>query len=101
MRFLDNTKTFAKTAKFWSQNVQLVPIEKKNTHTLWFHPQIKESLTLLRDKIAVQSPSFAMFFFARDSFCTIILAGNSKKKCYFQVYGNFEWEFSVRYNNRS
>ena len=54
VRFLGKIIIFVKTAQFWSQNVQLVPIKKMSTHTLLFHPQIKELLTLLRDKIAVQ-----------------------------------------------
>ena len=55
MRCLGKTNYFAKPAQFWSQNVQLVPIKKMNTQTLWFHPQIKELSALLRDQIAVQS----------------------------------------------
>ena len=55
MRFLGKTKKIAKTTQFWSQNVQLIPIKKLNTHTLWFHPQIKELSALLRNQIAVQS----------------------------------------------
>ena len=54
MRFLGKTKHFAKTAQFWSQNIQLVPIKKMNTNTLWFHPQIKELSALLRDQTAAQ-----------------------------------------------
>ena len=30
MRFLGKTKNFAKTAHFWSRNIQLVPIKKMN-----------------------------------------------------------------------
>ena len=67
MRFLGKKKKkkkIAKTAQFWSQNVLLVPFKKLNTHTLWFHPQIKELSALLCDQIAVQSrssePSFAV-----------------------------------------
>ena len=45
--------SFRQNRSISSQNVQLVPIKKMITHALWFHPQIKELLTLLQDKIAV------------------------------------------------
>ena len=109
MRFLGKTKNFAKTARFWSQNVQLVPIKKMNTHTLWFHPQIKELSAVLRDQITVQShhlqwkdfqknEPYAHRFCACDSFFDCHTQGNSKK-CHSHGNGNFVWEFQVRYNN--
>ena len=110
MRFLGKTKNFTKAAQFWSQNVQLVPIKKMNTHTLRFHPQIKELSALLRDQIAVQSrhlqwkdfqkyEPYAHRFCTCDSFFDYHPQGNSKK-CHPHVYGNFVWEFQVRYNNQ-
>ena len=46
---------FLQNRSVLASKVQLVPLKKLNTHTLWFHPQIKELLTLLRDKIVLQS----------------------------------------------
>ena len=48
-------QNIAKTAQLWSQNVQLVPIKKMSTHTLWFQPQLNELLNILRDKIAFEN----------------------------------------------
>ena len=37
--FLGETKSFAKTAQIWFQNVQLDLIKKMSTHTWWFQSQ--------------------------------------------------------------
>ena len=90
MRFLGKTTTSVKTAQFWSQNVQLIPVKKMNTHTLCFHPQIKELSGLLRDQIAVQSRHlqwkdfqknelYAHRFCACDSIFDYHPQGNSEK----------------------
>ena len=59
MRVLGKTKKFTKTAQFWSQNVQLVPIMKIITNTLWFYPQIGVICTFTRPNCCSE-PSFAM-----------------------------------------
>ena len=114
MVFRQNKKKITKTTKFWSQNVQLVPIKKMNNHPLWLHLKIKELLALLRDQIAAQNrhlerlpeertvrgPPYAHRFCACDSFFDCHPQDNSKK-CQSHVYGNFVWEFQVRYNNRN
>ena len=40
--FLDETKSLAKTAQIWFQNVRLDLIKKTSTHTWWFHSQTAE-----------------------------------------------------------
>ena len=48
-------KTFPQNCASLVQNVQLSPIKKICTHTLWFYPQIKVLLALLRERIAAWS----------------------------------------------
>ena len=88
MRVLGKTNFFAKTPQLWSENVELVPIKKMNTHTLWCHPQIKELSALLCDQFAVQRRNlqgkdfqknelYAHRFCACDSFFDYHTQGNS------------------------
>ena len=40
--FLGETKSFAKTAQVWFQNVRFDLIKKTSIHTWWFHSQTAE-----------------------------------------------------------
>ena len=62
--------------------------------------------TELRFKVAICNGTssrrfkvYAHWFRAFDGFFDYHPQGNSKK-CHTQVYGNFVWEFQVRYNNQ-